>query len=368
MEPGDATYSTGILQEDLSSSDDEEEEPKRAEMGSRYIDYIPVISGSSKKRKKHGDRANKKKMKKMGKRLQKKSDKKTKRLAKYVWKNEKARVNQDYHQDMLDLQCICSKCTEARRPRPRKLFSFNLFSCDKGGLRFGPADEGGGDYRDLKRYLKRGDQSILLDRNICTRKMWQLWPFYSKSRYRGYGSSYSSSTTTTTTSDSSSSRSSSSGSFSSSTSSSSEDSSDRDHVGPDVKEIDGLLVRRRSRRQRRTGPRPPPLAVQRPGTSKNQATRARPGTAPSPAANLNPRMTSGGTRSAIPDPTRPAPNVQPKKARKNVRFLSQNLPSPPMKKAPRKSARPERGILRAPKKVRPGRAAAVQPPPSPRVS
>ncbi|KAK7914470.1 hypothetical protein PG985_012173 [Apiospora marii] len=34
-----------------------------------------------------------------------------------------------------------------------------------------------------------------------------------------------------------------------------------------------------------------------------------------------------------------------------------------MKKAPKKPAGPVRGILRAPKKGKPGRAAAVQPPP-----
>ncbi|KAK7914471.1 hypothetical protein PG985_012174 [Apiospora marii] len=242
MAPGDAMAPTEILPEDSSSTDDDGEQPEGAEEESRYIDYIPVRSRSSKERKKHRERATRKKMKKMGKRLQKQSDKKTKRLAKYVWKNENARMNQDYHQDMLDLQCICSKCTKARSPRPRKLFSFNLFSCDKGGLRFGPADAGGDDYREIKRYLKRGDPSALVDRNICTRKMWQLWPFYSKSRHRGYGSSYCSSSTTTTTSDSSSSRSSSSGTFSSSTGSSSEESSDLDPLRPDVRDIDGLLT------------------------------------------------------------------------------------------------------------------------------
>ncbi|KAK8075042.1 hypothetical protein PG997_009705 [Apiospora hydei] len=296
--------------------------------------------------------------KKLGKKLEKKSDKKMKRLAKYVWKSGNDQLEQDLHRDLLDMQCICSRCTKARRPRPKKLFFFNLFSCGKGGLRFGPAGAEGVDTRSLKRYLRKKGHSkgeiadLLRDKNFCTRKLWQMAPFLSTKSSR-----YNSSSCSTTTSSSNSGSSSSSGSgYSSSSGPSSEDSSDTD-------DDDMVEVVRRPRRGSRTRPAPPPTratGIPAPG----QAPTALP-----PPKQKAP--TSGSFAPSTPSGTPPSngPAAQPvKRPCKNVRFSSQNLPSPPMKKTPKKKpAGPVRGILRGTKKgSKPGRVAAAQPPPQPR--
>ncbi|KAK8016163.1 hypothetical protein PG993_014352 [Apiospora rasikravindrae] len=287
--------------------------------------------------------------KKLGKKLEKKSDKKMKRLAKYVWESENDQLEQDLHRDLLDMQCICPRCTKARRPRPRKLFHFNLFSCDKGGLRFGPASAERADTRCLKRYLKKkghskGDiRDLLGDKNLCTRKLWQMAPFLSTK-----SSHYDSSSDSSTTSSSSDSSSSSGSSYSSSPISSSEESSDTDD---DFVEV--------VRRPRRRSPRPPPPPIRVTGA-------AVPGQVPAAQPPPKPKVpTTGGFAPTTPSGTSPSngPAAQPvKKSRKSVRFSSQNLPSPPLKKTPKKKpAAPSRGILRGSKKGRPGRVAVAQP-------
>ncbi|KAK6820791.1 hypothetical protein PG987_015191 [Apiospora arundinis] len=312
----------------------------------------------------------------MGKKLEKDSNKKTKKILKYLWKGEKAQWK---HLDHL-MQCTCKRCSIARRPPPKKLFTFKLFSCDKGGLKFGPADAGlsGSDLRSLKRYRRRtrhhqhenDDLSILFDKDMCTNRMQHLWPLWGTSRrdlrsLYSYDSSMGSSGSSSTSSSSDS-------SSSSSSSYTSEESSDTD--SDDVKDVDGVLVRRRHKG--RTGPRPPPAptAVQVPRSNSSHSNQTMTGKAPKTSSaewpNLSPSVNpSGGTVRAIPPVTtsRSSYQKQPRKARKKVRFLSQDLPSPPIKKSPKdtrkKPAGSLQGILQDPKMAKPGWSVAAQPPP-----
>ncbi|KAK8000171.1 hypothetical protein PG990_012771 [Apiospora arundinis] len=362
--------------EDSSSTDDEGVTERHGDESS-YVDYIPVRSGRGRRTsKKHERRATERRINKVGKKLEKDSNKKTKKILKYLWKGEKA---QRKHLDHL-MQCTCKRCSIARRPPPKKLFTFKLFSCDKGGLKFGPADAGlsGSDLRSLKRYRRRtrhhqhgnDDLSVLFDKDMCTNRMQHLWPLWGtlhrdlRSLY-SYDSSMGSSGSSSTSSSSDS-------SSSSSSSYTSEESSDTD--SDDVKDVDGVLVRRRHKG--RTGPRPPPAptAVQVPRSNSSHSNQTMTGKAPKTSStewpNLSPSVNpSGGTVRAIPPVTtsRSPYQKQPRKARKKVRFLSQDLPSPPIKKSPKdtrkKPAGSLQGILQDPKMAKPGWSVAAQPPP-----
>ena len=295
----------------------------------------------------------------MGKKLEKSSNKNTKKFLKYLWKGEKAQWQQLDHL----MKCTCNSCARARRPRPKKLFTFNLFSCAKGGVKFGPADAGlseGSGHRSARRYRHKSsghhygddDLSILFDKDLCTNRLQQLWPFWGASRSdrrssHGHGSSTSSSSSCSTTSTSSNS--------SSSFSASSEESSDTDD---DVKDIDGVLVRRRYG-GRKGLPLPPPASQVASSNKRDQATTGIVPRKPAAAVpNTNPPvMPSSGSRATTsPVATSRNPNQQqPRRSRKKVRFSPQFLPSPPVKKVPRdtrkKPAGSLRGILQSPTKA-----------------